>query len=285
MKRALALVCGIWLAAGQAYAAPKVDAVNRIVIPVSDLARASGFYTVALSFIQIDAAEFPGICLRLGNETIELVQRSARPLPRDSRSNDRWFQHLAIVVSDIGRAYTIVLREGATPISTGPQELPAWNPNAGGIRAVYFRDPDRHPLELIQFPPGKGDPRWQAKDRLFLGIDHTAIVVQDTETSLEFYGARLGLNVVGTSENWGVEQERLSAVPGAHLRITSLRAPVGPGIEFLQYLTPKEGRRLPPDTSVEDLWSEVIAMHANGSRTDGIVHDPDGHAVLLEPDN
>ena len=58
-----------------------------------------------------------------------------------------------------------------------------------------------------------------------------------------------------------------------------LRAPVGPGIEFLQYLTPKEGRPLPTDTSVEDLWSEVIAMHANGSRTARILHDPDGHAV------
>ena len=47
------------------------------------------------------------------------------------------------------------------PISKWLQLLPAWNPNASGIRAVYFRDPDGHPLELIQFPPGKGDPRWQ----------------------------------------------------------------------------------------------------------------------------
>jgi len=86
------------------------------------------------------------------------------------------------------------------------------------------------------------------------------------------------MNVVGTSENWGVAQERLSAVP-ALISGSRLRAPVGPGIEFLQYLTPKEGRPLPTDTSVEDLWSEVIAMHANGSRTARILHDPDGHAV------
>ena len=55
-----------------------------------------------------------------------------------SRSNDLWFQHLAIVVSDIDRAYAIALRAGASPISAGPQLLPAWNPNAGGIRAVLF---------------------------------------------------------------------------------------------------------------------------------------------------
>jgi catechol 2,3-dioxygenase-like lactoylglutathione lyase family enzyme len=283
MKRALAFLCGICLAAAQAYGEPAVDAVIRIVVPVSNLDRAVGFYADALSFAPVDAAEFAGVELRLGGETIELVQRAGRPVPRDSRSNDRWFQHLAIVVSDIDRAYAIVLQAGAASISSGPQELPAWNPNAGGIRAVYFRDPDGHPLELIQFPPGKGDPRWQAKDRLFLGIDHSAIAVEDTETSLAFYHNRLGLRISGGGENWGVEQEQLSAVPGAHVRITSLRARMGPGIEFLHYLTPTDGRLAPPDTSTEDLWSEVIVMHADGTNSAALqLHDPDGHVLLLE---
>ena len=147
-----------------------------------------------------------------------------RKLPANSRSNDRWFQHLAIVVSDIDRAYAQILRAGATLISAGPQTLPAWNLNADGIRAVYFRDLDGHLLELIQFPPGKGAPRWQEKDRLFLGIDHTAIAAGDTGRSLAFYRDHLGLHVVGMSENWGIEQDRLSGVPGAHVRITTLRA-------------------------------------------------------------
>jgi len=125
--------------------------------------------------------------------------------------------------------------------------LPAWNPDAGGIRAVYFRVPDGHPLELIQFPPGKGEARWQQKDRLFLGIDHSAIAVRDTETSLGFYRGRLGLHIAGASENWGIEQERLSAAPGARVRITGLRAQAGPGIELLHYLSPTDGRLPPPD--------------------------------------
>ena len=98
-----------------------------------------------------------------GSEKIELIQRAGRPIPADSRSNDLWFQHLAIVVSDIDKAYAAVRHAGAMPISRQPQLLPAWNPNVGGIRAVYFRDPDGHPLELIQFPPDKGEPRWQEK--------------------------------------------------------------------------------------------------------------------------
>src|SRR5207248_3789279 len=82
----------------------------------------------------------------------------------------------------------------------------------------------------------------ERKERLFLGIDHTAIVVSDTEASLRFYRDALGLRVPGGSENWGAEQERLNDVTGAHLRITTLRAGSGPGIEFLEYLEPRGGR-------------------------------------------
>ena len=75
--------------------------------------------------------------------------------------------------------------------STGPQTLPDWNPNAGGIKAFYFKDPDGNHLEILQFPPDKGAARWhEPSDALFLGIDHTAIVVRDTAPSLAFYRER-----------------------------------------------------------------------------------------------
>ena len=133
-----------------------------------------------------------------------------------------------------------------------------------------------------QFPRGKGDPRWQDRDRLFLGIDHSAIAVRDTDASLAFYRDRLGLRVAGTSENWGVEQERLSAVPGARVRITSLRAWSGPGVELLDYLMPGDGRPMPADPANNDLWAEEIVM-----RTVVVPHsaerlrDPDGHTIGL----
>ena len=118
-----------------------------------------------------------------------------RPAPVDSRSNDRWFQHVAIVVSDMDGAYAALRSERVERASTGPQRLPDWNPNAGGIRAFYFRDPDRHVMEVLQFPPGKGEARRQARGRLFLGIGHTAIVVGDSDASLRFYRDLLGLRV------------------------------------------------------------------------------------------
>src|SRR5258706_547970 len=108
--------------------------------------------------------------------------------------------------------------------SLGLQVLPAWNPNAGGIRSFYFRDPDGHPLEVLRFPQDKGNAKWHLPtDKLFLGIDHTAIVISDTEASLRFYRDRLGMEVAGESGNYGPEQERLKNVFGACLHITALK--------------------------------------------------------------
>src|SRR5208337_909586 len=121
--------------------------------------------------------------MRLGGESIDLVQFLApkgRPIPVDSRSNDVWFQHIAVIVSDMDRAFQVLRQNKIEYASPEPQRLPDWNKNAGGVRAFYFKDPDGHPVEILQFPEGKGDPKWhQDGSRLFLGIDHTAIVVTD----------------------------------------------------------------------------------------------------------
>jgi len=142
--------------------------------------------------------------MRLGDEAIELTEYltpRGRPIPVDSRSHDRWFQHIAIIVSDMDRAYASLRQHRVEHASPAPQRLPDWNANAGGIRAFYFKDPDGHPLEILWFPGGKGDPKWhQPSDRLFLGIDHTAIVVSDTAQSLRCYRDTLGLRVVGESD-------------------------------------------------------------------------------------
>src|SRR6516164_648634 len=286
MIRAVAFVGTLLLAVSLAHGAPAGDAVDHIMIPVSRLDRAVAFYTGALSFVAGDPEASSGLVLHLGKEKIELIQRDGRPIPAGSRSNDLWFQHLAIVVSDIDKAYAAVRRAGAMPISRQPQLLPAWNPNAGGIRAVYFRDPDGHPLELIQFPPGKGQPRWQKKDRLFLGIDHSAIAVSDTDQSVAFYRDFLGLRISGASDNWGIEQEGLSAVPGAHVRITTLRVSSSPGVELLHYLMPTDGRPMPADTTADDLWAEEIVLRAARAAHSGEWRrDPDGHAVGLIADH
>ncbi|MGE3109363.1 MAG: VOC family protein [Phycisphaerales bacterium] len=315
--------------AGTAQRTGGVDAVASIGVTVSDLDRSVRFYTEVLGFTRESEAEVMGdnaerergvfgvrarvARLRIGREAIELTQYLApagRPIPVDSRSNDGWFQHIAIVVSDMDAAYRRLRENGVRHASSGPQTLPRSNPNAGGIWAFYFKDPDDHVLEVIHFPSGKGDPRWQEPSgSLFLGIDHTAIVVGDTDASIAFYRDVLGMRVAGASENFGSEQEHLNNVFGARLRITALRADSGPGIELLEYLAPSDGRAFPRDTKACDLWHWEVrlttpdiagverstrAAHARWITAGAIdttgdgapdmmsVRDPDGHALVVE---
>ena len=317
--------------ASTAERAGAVESVAAVGMTVSDMDRAVEFYTKVLTFEKVSDEEVAGegyeqlegvfglrirvVRLRLGEEALELTEYLApkgRPVPADSRSNDLWFQHVAIITSDMDRAYGLLRENKVQHASTGPQVLPAWNRNAGGIRAFYFKDPDGHALEILQFPEGKGAAKWHQKsDRLFLGIDHTAIVVRDTEASLKFYRDALGFTVAGESENYGTEQEHLNNVRGARLRITSLRARGGgPGVEFLEYLSPRDGRARPADSRANDLinWQTGLstrrvdelagalragrydfvspgvvnlADRALGFSKAFVVRDPDGHAVLL----
>jgi catechol 2,3-dioxygenase-like lactoylglutathione lyase family enzyme len=259
-----------------------VRAVGAVGMTVGDMDRSIAFYSRVLDFEKVSDVEVTGpdwerlqnifglrmrvVRMRLGDETLELTEYltpRGRPVPTDSRSHDHWFQHVAIIVSDIDRAYARLRAHRVEHTSPAPQRLPDWNPNAGGIRAFYFKDPDGHALEILWFPAGKGDARWHhPDDRLFLGIDHTAIVVADTKRSLRCYRDMLGFRVAGESDNYGPEQERLNNVFGAHLRITTLRAAAGPGVEFLEYLTPRDGRAAPADARPNDLahWQTALVV-------------------------
>lgn len=315
---------------GRGVGLPAAVGVPVVGLTVSDMERSLAFYTGVLPFAIESDTEVAGadwerrtgifgvrlrvVRLRLGAERLELTEYIAasmpgRPAPPDARSHDGWFQHVAIIVSDMDSAYRHLRAHRVRSASTAPQLLPKSIPAAAGIRAFYFRDPDGHPLEVLQFPPDKGDPRWQRRDVLFLGIDHTAIVVRDTERSLAFYRDVLGLRVAGESRNQGTEQEHLNNVEGARLRITGLRAPEGPGIELLEYLQPTDGRPYPADARPSDLihWETAIQVRdltgllprldsadvaqvskappgpdRNPSGAPGVlVRDPDGHAVRL----
>jgi catechol 2,3-dioxygenase-like lactoylglutathione lyase family enzyme len=326
--RLLALLLALSFSAAVAQQ-PLATGVTAVGMTVSDMDRSVDFYSRVLHFRKISDQEFAGnsieqlkgvfgvrvrvVRMKLGDETIELSEYLApqgRPIPVSSRSNDRWFQHVAIIVRDMEKAYAWLRKNKVQHASTGPQRLPDWNKNAGGIEAFYFRDPDGHNLEILRFPAGKGDAKWHRPgDNLFLGIDHTAIVVADTEESLRFYRNLLGMHIAGESENYGIEQERLNNVHGARLRITALRAASGPGIELLEYLAPRDGRPFPDDAKANDLvhWETHLKVadvnyawqilrksrpyfvsssaeklpSEQGQETGFLVKDPDGHAIAL----
>jgi len=320
------LLLALFAIAAHGQETPVVSRVDSVGMTVSDMDRSLDFYTHVLPFKKVSDVEVANeqyehlegvfglrvriVRLQLGGEFLELSEYLApkgRPIPVDSRSNDRWFQHVAIIVRDMDKAYAVLREHKVQHASSGPQRLPDWNPNAGGIKAFYFKDPDAHNLEILEFPEGKGDPKWHRPGSdLFEGIDHTAITVADTDKSVAFYRDVLGMSIRGTSENYGTEQEHLNNVFGAHLRITGLRAAGGPGIELLEYVAPRDGKPYPADlhandvafwqthiatSSIPEAWKTVstkapLISSAISEKQDHskafIVRDPDGHAIELE---
>ena len=142
------LLC-LSLAQGQQVVSPAaVTAVEAPGMTVSELDRSVEFYTKVLSFEKVSEVEVLGsdydklqgvfglrmrvARLQLGDEHIELTEYltpKGRPVPLDSRSNDLWFQHIAIIVSDMDRAYSLLRENRVEHVSTAPQRLPDWNPN------------------------------------------------------------------------------------------------------------------------------------------------------------
>ena len=306
--------------------------VARFVLLVDDLDKEIDFFTKVLDFELLTTQEFSGPdlaalyavpnlhikvgLLQLGNQRVTLakyVDSPGKSYPEATRGHDLWFQHLAIVVRDMKAAHERLVQAGVKGTSPHPITIPETNHAAAGVKAYYFRDPENHPLELIWFPPDKGLPFWQEPtEKLFLGIDHSAITVADTAQSLHFYRDLLGLTKKGESLNSGESQELLSGVKNARVHITGLRYdhPTAAGIEFLHYLAPTDGKPIPAGRSTTDrayahsvifstnlpalvdklkkagvrLVSPGIVQlrQCNGAFGSGcLVRDPDGHDVLL----
>jgi catechol 2,3-dioxygenase-like lactoylglutathione lyase family enzyme len=226
------------------------------------------------------------VTLGLGAEVIELVQfdRPGRLYPKDTTSSDLCFQHFAIVVADINAAYQrLVSAGGWMAISTdGPQQLRA---SSGGVTAFKFRDPDGHPLELLEFPSDRMPPYWQSRSQasLFLGIDHSAISVADGAASIAFYD-RLGFRVAGHSFNNGPEQERLDAVRHVQVEVTALEPQQAtPHVELLCYRSIPRG--ISSSVRGNDVAATRLMFHVDGSSAGsghprGLI-DPDGHRLVI----
>jgi catechol 2,3-dioxygenase-like lactoylglutathione lyase family enzyme len=266
----------------------------RFALNVGDLAASIDFYGHALGFTVAQApAEDPGLAtllgvtglrsarLRRGSQILELCacDPAGAAMPDGSRSNDLWFQHCALVSTDIAADYARLLHVAFTPVSRrGPQTLP------GGITAFKFRDPDGHPLELIGFPTP--DPATLG------GIDHSAISVADPERSIAFYASQLGLRVTARQRNQGPAQDALDGLDDVAVDVVALAPAIAsPHVELLSYRRPpgRAGTIRPGDIAASRLVFAPVAGPQNASVTlpagGGVLrllHDPDGHIVLLD---
>ena len=331
-----------------------IQRINSVGHNCQNIAASSRWYAETLGFKVLESKRFSGdwlgelltlpsptierCRLSLGQEILELwnfcsddpsankpTGGTQAPCPA---GNDAAFQHICVVTSDLHTTFA----NGAyrsRQISGSPQRLPDWNPAAAGIWAVKFQDPDGYPLELLQFPPGKGNPRWHgvlpnggiaSKDKeqtnkiQCLGLDHTAISVEDTERSLAFYGQILGMTVTSQGHNHGPEQDGMDGLIGTDVLISSLDpGGGGMGIELLNYRKPEGGLRprANPQASDGDEWRIGLVVDdlknlyqhiqseplhnqlgplvkvPNGFGPGQLacqLRDPDGHALMLFAD-
>ena len=140
------LLCIATLAVNaQTQGASLISGVDAIDMTVSDIDRAVSFYSGVLSFKKISDREVAGetyeslegvfgvrmrvVRMQLGDEFIELTEYLApkgRLIPMPARSNDRSFQHIAIIVSDMDIAYARLRESKVEHASSGPRRLPDW---------------------------------------------------------------------------------------------------------------------------------------------------------------
>ena len=144
-------------------------------------------------------------------------------MPVDSRSNDRWFQHVAIIVSDMDQAYAR-LREHKVGM---PRPARSACPTGTRTPAASRRSTSR-------IPTATRSRSWSSRRTRALRMAPADAIACSSASitppswsttpmrASRFYRDGLGLTVAGESENYGIEQERLNNVFGARLRITGL---------------------------------------------------------------
>ena len=254
----------------------------RFGLNVGDLDRAQEFYVRALGFAPVGEAGDPALArllgvrrartrtLRYGEQRVELTlcDPPGAAYPDGSTTSDTWFQHFALATPDIAAAVERLRRHRYTAITQdGPQRLPA---ASGGAIAYKFRDPDGHPLELIQFAAAA------------TGIDHSAISVADAARSRAFY-EQLGLSRASDQVNTGPEQDRLDGLRGVEVDVVAMRPSdqATPHLELLGYRAPR-GRAM--QVGVSDIAATRLVLESDTTDADAaVVFDPDRHALLVVP--
>jgi len=277
--------------------------ITAIQLVCHDVDATASFYIQAFDCRPVAGQEMSSRLTRLmlGEQCIEFVATGS-PSHIAARSNSTAFQHFAIVVSDIPTALN---RIGACPgwsaISRcGAETLPL---SSGGVIAFKFRDPEGHPLEFLRFPGNSVPACWKDNTRLFLGIDHSAITIANTEQAARFY-ADLGFSITHRQLNEGPEQQRLDDVAAPLVEVTALE-PTGatrPHIELLRYRQPPTVAEIAPvmdvrstrlilDASEFRISPEVLANSFQPVRDPELtdvreswLRDRDGHILIVRED-
>jgi glyoxylase I family protein len=133
----------------------KVKQFDHVNLAVRDIERATRFYTEVLGLKLVrrdvdDEGRATFVSVKTGLQIVDLMARPDYQPPEDPWAGG--WDHLALVVEPCDpQALIAHLSAGGAEVYRGPVEVSG----AYGMgTAVYFLDPDRHAVELKQYPAG-----------------------------------------------------------------------------------------------------------------------------------
>ena len=124
--------------------------------------------------------------------TIEAIEIKGIPTRRfNPPLTDPGASYLKLIVTDLDKTLALLKDERYPVITVGgnPVELSGWPGIEGKIRAVFVRDPDGYPVELMEVTPAP--PTTAAPESKVLGA-RVAVVVDNLEKTARLYQSLVG---------------------------------------------------------------------------------------------
>jgi len=105
----------------------------------------------------------------------------------------------------------------------------------------------------------RGKMETQKRGVMITGVNHTSFTVSDVNRSVSFYRDLLGLKLISLGERDPAFSEKVTGIPGAHLKVAYLQAR-GHRLELIQYLNPP-GKKL--ETRTNNVGSAHLAFNVD----------------------
>jgi catechol 2,3-dioxygenase-like lactoylglutathione lyase family enzyme len=124
--------------------------------------------------------------------TIEAIEiKGIKSRPYNPPLSDPGASYLRLIVSNLDKTLAVLKSERVPVITVGasPVELAEWPGITGKIRAVFVRDPDGYPVELMEVTPAPSSTA--APGSKVLGA-RVAVVVDNLEASCGLYKSLVG---------------------------------------------------------------------------------------------
>ncbi len=146
------------------------------------------------SVSRVSLLPIPGTAATAGGPqmTIEAIEiKGIRSRPYRPALSDPGASYLKLIVRDLDSTLAVLRSERVPVITVGgdPVALSGWPGMAGQIRAVFVRDPDGYPVELMQVTPAP--PSTAPPDSKVLGA-RVAVVVDHLEATCRMYRRLVG---------------------------------------------------------------------------------------------